>query len=109
VTGQTIADFIRENFAGGSMIHTDEFSGYFWLDSSEFAHKSVNHSQTYVAPGNVHTNGVENVWSLFKRAVMGTFHKVSTKYLPLYLDEFSFRFNNRGEYNMLDKVLSAGC
>jgi transposase-like protein len=43
----------------------------------------------------IHTNGVENVWSLFKRGVVGVFHKVSEKYLPLYLDEFAFRFNNR--------------
>ena len=71
-----------------------------------FAHKSVNHTQTYVAPGNVHTNGVENVWSLFKRGIMGIFHKVSEKYLPLYLDEFAFRFNNRDEFNLMDKVLS---
>jgi hypothetical protein len=41
-----LPDFIREHVAGGSMVHTDEFSGYFWLDFSEFAHKSVNHSQT---------------------------------------------------------------
>ena len=71
------------------------------------AHKSVNHTQTYVAPGNVHTNGVENVWSLFKRGIMGIFHKVSEKYLPLYLDEFAFRFNNRDEFDLMDKVLEA--
>jgi transposase-like protein len=105
VTGHTIADFIRHHVSDGAMLHTDEFSGYFWLDSSEFAHKSVNHSETYVGPDGVHTNGIGNVWSLFKRAVMGTFHKVSTKYLPLYLDEFSFRFNNRGEFNLMDRVL----
>ena len=58
---------------------------------------SVNHSETYVADGDVHTNGVENVWSLFKRAITGTFHKVSAKYLPLYLNEFAYRFNNRDE------------
>ena len=62
-------------------MHADEFSSYLWLDSSEFAHRSVNHTKTYVR-GNVHCNGVENVWSLLKRGVMGTFHKVSAKYLP---------------------------
>lgn len=102
---QTLSDFIREHVVPGSEMHTDQFGGYFWLDSSEFAHKSVNHAQTYVAPGNVHTNGVENVWSLFKRGIMGVFHKVSAKYLPLYLDEFAFRFNNRDEFNLMDKVL----
>jgi len=104
VSAESLADFIRAHAAGGAEVHTDEFSSYLWLDSSEFAHKSVNHSKTYVR-GNVHVNGVENVWSLFKRAVMGIYHKVSEKYLPLYLDEFAFRFNNRNEFNMMDRVL----
>ncbi len=55
--------------------------------------------------GNIHVNGIENVWSLFKRAITGVFHKVSAKYLPLYLNEFAFRFNNREQFNMLDEVL----
>ena len=87
-------------------MHTDEFTSYLWLDSSEFAHKAVNHSKTYVSPEGVHVNGVENVWSLVKRGIMGVFHKVSEKYLPLYLDEFSFRFNNRDAYAMMDRVLA---
>ncbi len=106
VTGQTLADFIREHVAPGAEVHTDEYVSYLWLDSSEFAHKSVNHTETYV-DGNVHTNGVENVWSLFKRGIMGIYHKVSAKYLPLYLNEFAFRFNNRDEYDLMDKVLES--
>jgi hypothetical protein len=47
-------------------------------------------------------NGGENVWSLIKRGIMGVFHKVSEKYLPRYLDEFSFRFNNRDAYSLMD-------
>jgi transposase-like protein len=72
VTKESLADFIREHIAPGSEIHTDEFTSYLWLDSSEFAHQSVNHTDTYVAPGNVHTNGVENVWSLIKRGIMAS-------------------------------------
>lgn len=102
---RTLADFIRKNVEPGSEMHTDQFSSYLWLDSSEFAHKTVNHSKTYV-DGDVHVNGVENVWSLFKRGIMGIFHKVSEKYLPLYLDEFSFRFNNRDAESMMDRVLT---
>lgn len=105
VCASSLADFIRAHAEPGSEIHTDEFGAYNWLDSSEFAHKTVNHSKMYVTPDNVHTNGCENVWSLFKRGIMGVFHKVSEKYLPLYLDEFAFRFNNRDEYNLMDKVL----
>ncbi len=68
---------------------------------------SVKHADEYVTAEGVTTNGVENVWSLFKRGIIGQFHKVSEKYLALYLDEFSFRFNNREEYDLMDKVLKA--
>jgi transposase-like protein len=105
VSATSLASFIRANAIPGSRISTDEFKSYLWLDSSEYAHGSVNHSQTY-ANGDDHTNGCENVWSLFKRGIVGVFHKVSAKYLPLYLNEFEFRFNNRDEYNMLDRVLA---
>lgn len=109
-SSSVLQDFIRFNAAEGSSIHTDQFSSYLWLDSSEFAHEAVNHRDTYVryAPdAAVHTNGVENVWSLFKRGIMGVFHKVSARYLPLYLNEFEFRYNNRDEYNLMDAVLEA--
>ena len=105
VTSTSLAQFIREHSEPGSEVHTDEFRSYLWLDASEFIHESVNHTQTYVRGGRVHTNGVENVWSLFKRGITGVFHKVSAKYLPLYLNEFSFRFNNRDQFNMMDRVL----
>ena len=104
-TKRSLRDFIRQNIKPGSEMHTDEFASYLWLDSSEYAHKCVNHSVTYVQDG-VHVNGVENVWSLFKRGIMGIFHRVSEKYLPLYLDEFSFRFNNRDAEAMMDRVLT---
>ncbi len=44
-------------------------------------------------------------WSLFKRGIMGVFHRVSEKYLPLYLNEFAFRFNNRDAFAMMDRIL----
>lgn len=107
VQGTTLAKFIRNHAEAGAEIHTDEFSGYLWLDSSEYKHKSVKHADEYVTSEGVTTNGVEGVWSLFKRGIMGQFHKVSAKYLPLYLDEFAFRFNNRETYNLMDKVLAS--
>jgi transposase-like protein len=106
VKASTLRVFIRKHAMPGAEIHTDEFRSYLWLDSSEFIHNTVNHgAKTYVKAGNIHTNGIENVWSLFKRAITGVFHKVSAKYLPLYLSEFSFRLNNRKQFNMMDKVL----
>lgn len=107
VSATTLAKFIRNHAEAGAEIHTDEFSSYLWLDSSEFKHKSVKHADEYVTAEGVTTNGVEGIWSLFKRGIVGQFHKVSAKYLPLYLDEFAFRFNNRGEYDLMDKVLAS--
>lgn len=107
VKSETLAEFIRQHAEAGTEIHTDQFAAYNWLQYSEFVHKKVNHSIEYVSKDGIHTNGIENVWSLFKRGIVGTFHKVSAEYLDLYLDEFSFRFGNRNEYNMLDKVLNS--
>jgi len=104
VSSSTLKGFIRAHAQTGANINTDEFTSYLWLDSSEFTHSVVKHSETYV-DGDVYTNGVENIWSLFKRSIVGVFHKVSAKYLPLYLNEFEFRFNHRDTYNMLDRVL----
>lgn len=58
-------------------------------------HYFVNHSQKQYVFGDVHTNTMENVWSLFKRSIIGSYHKISVKHLDRYLDEFEFRFNNR--------------
>jgi transposase-like protein len=104
VSSTTLKHFIRGGVEIGAEVHTDEFPSYLWLDSSGFTHKAVNHQETYV-DGDVHTNGVENVWSLFKRAIVGVSHKVSAKYLPLYLNEFAYRFNGRSEFNLMDRVL----
>ena len=105
IKASTLANFIRNYVHPGAEIHTDEYTSYLWLDASEFVHNSVNHTETYVKDGYIHVNGIENVWSLFKRAITGIFHKVSAKYLPLYLNEFAFRFNNREDFNMMDEVL----
>ena len=58
--------------------------------------------------GNVHTNNIESFWSLLKRGIIGNYHHVSKDYLPLYLNEFSFRFNNRKNPDILDLII-AGC
>src|SRR5438477_8851846 len=58
-------------------------------------HKTVNHSAGIYVMGEVHTNTVENAFSLLKRGIMGTWHKISAKHLLAYLDEMTFRFNRR--------------
>ena len=58
--------------------------------------------------GAVHTNTIEGFWSIFKRGVVGTFHKVSHKYLPLYVAEFQFRYNNRENDDIFGEAIR-GC
>jgi hypothetical protein len=77
----------------GSKIYTDEASVYKALPK-EYTHEFVNHMERYVN-GRVHTNGLENFWSLLKRTVSGTYVAVEPFHLHRYLDEYMFRYNNR--------------
>jgi len=84
---------IRANVEPGSAVHTDEFKSYIGLDK-DYAHKVINHAVCY-ARGNVHTNGLENFWSLLKRTIKGSYVSVEPFHLFRYLDEQVYRFNNR--------------
>ena len=84
---------VRNNVAPGSEINSDSFSSYIGLNA-EYTHKVIDHAETYV-DGTVHTNGIENFWSLLKRAIKGTYVSVEPFHLFRYLDEQMFRFNNR--------------
>lgn len=98
VTSRNLNRAIREHVEVGSTVCTDEFSSYLSMPKI-FTHKSVKHSAKEYArrEGNftVHTNSVEGKFSLLKRGIIGTFHQVSKKHLPLYLAEFDHRFNHR--------------
>jgi transposase-like protein len=76
-------------------IYTDEHVGYRGIQDHDTKHGTVNHSKEEWVHGDVHTNGIESVWSLLKRSVVGTYHKVSVKHLDAYVDELEHRFNNR--------------
>ena len=65
----------------------------------------VNHSKKQWVNGVAHTNTIESFWAIVKRGIKGQFHFVSPKYLSNYLDEFSFRFNNKENEFMFDKLL----
>jgi transposase-like protein len=82
-----------------TMICTDENKSYHSLGREGFTHHTANHKRLeWIRPsqlGLVHTNSIENFWSLFKRGLVGSFHQVSRKHLDRYLDEFAFRFNRR--------------
>jgi transposase-like protein len=76
-------------------IYTDSHRSYRGVADKNTRHEYVNHAADEWVRGDVHTNTVENAWSLFDRAVIGSYHKLSKKHLAAYLDEFAFRFNNR--------------
>jgi transposase-like protein len=77
-----------------SLLATDEHHGYKHLGKT-FPHGTVRHSRKQYVVGAIHTNTIEGFWSLFKRSIVGSFHQVSKKYLPLYIAEAQFRYNNR--------------
>jgi hypothetical protein len=77
------------------VIATDDAGGYRRLRAAGYNHGTVRHMRGEYVRGVIHTNSIESFWSLLKRGVVGTYHSMSRKYLPLYLNEFMFRFNNR--------------
>lgn len=88
---------VRENVKAGSSLYSDDLRSYDGL-SEDYAHEVVNHAIEYVRE-NVHTNGLENFWCLFKRGINGTYVSVEPFHLFRYVDEQSFRFNNRIDEN----------
>jgi transposase-like protein len=84
---------VKEGVVKGSEIYTDELRSYSGLEQ-DYIHKVINHAECY-AKGHVHTNGLENFWSLLKRGIKGTYVSVEPFHLFRYLDEQSFRFNER--------------
>lgn len=93
ITRATLQTEILKNVEHGTKIYTDESPSYRKMPS-EFTHQFVNHMEKYV-DGRVHTNGLENFWSLLKRGLNGTYVAVEPFHLFRYLDEQVFRFNNR--------------
>jgi ISXO2-like transposase domain len=88
-----------------SLICTDGFPAYSSLDPRR--HRSVDHARGQYVVGAVHTQTIEGFWSLIKRGMVGTFHKVSAKYLPLYVAEFEFRYNNRSNDDIFGAAVRA--
>lgn len=85
---------INRHIMAGSAIYTDAFMSYVGLKQQGFAHQIIDHAEKYV-DGQVHTNGLENFWSLVKRGLKGTYISVEPFHLFRYLDEQVYRYNNR--------------
>jgi transposase-like protein/IS1 family transposase len=108
VRADTLTDFVRESVSTKvSLLCTDQWVGYNRLNK-DYPHAVVDHSAGQYVVGAVHTNTIEGFWSLVKRGMVGTFHKVSRKYLPLYVAEFQFRYNNRNNPEIFQAAFG-GC
>jgi transposase-like protein len=105
VKSGTLAKYIKENVSEDvDVIMTDDHGAYpvamkkLGIDREK--HKTVNHSAKVYVDGDVTTNGIESAFSLLKRGIVGSWHKVSAKHLPAYLEEMTFRFNRRGRADL---------
>jgi transposase-like protein len=87
----TLHAITAKHIAPGSTLISDEWGGY---KGTDFAHEIINHAESYVR-GQIHTNGIENFWSLLKRSLGGTYISVEPFHLDRYVDEQAFRYNNR--------------
>jgi transposase-like protein len=91
----TLQAHVREHVEEGANLYTDKHHSYRGLRAS-YAHFTVDHAYEYVRERVIHTNGLENFWSLLKRGIKGTYVSVDPFHLFRYLDEQAFRFNERG-------------
>ena len=101
----TLAQYIKDNVSADvEVIMTDEWRGYpkamIQAGFHKRKHKTIRHNARVYVDGDIHTNTVESAFSLLKRGIMGTWHKISAKHLPAYLDEMTFRFNRRKNANL---------
>jgi len=102
VKRETLQNEILKQVQGAGTVYSDQHYGYDNLKFQQFVHETVNHMQEYVR-GEVHTQGIENFWSLFKRTLSGTYVAVEPFHLERYADEQAFRYNNRStKENPLD-------
>jgi len=107
VDGATLKGFVREVVSEKvSLLATDQWVGYRGL-SPTYPHQTVDHAKGQYVVGAVHTQNIEGFWSLLKRGVIGTYHKMSDAYMPLYVNEFEFRHNHRGDPDAFDQIIAS--
>ena len=98
----TLQGFVKKHADPGATVYTDDAKAY---ETLPFNHDSVKHSLGEYVKGDVHTNGIESLWSMLKRAHKGTFHKLSPKHLDRYVQEFAGRHNVRDQ-DTIDQLAS---
>ena len=109
----TLHEFIKRNVTDeAEAIYTDDLKSYLGIGDADTRHETINHSEERWVVGDVHTNGIEGVWSLFKRSIVGSFHSLSVKHLDRYLEELEWRFNNRDNpqifHDALKRIVNTG-
>jgi transposase len=105
VKSGSILPHLRERIMPQSMIFSDESNVYDSVQRMGYGHRRVHHAANVYVSGDAHTNTIEGFWSLTKNGIRGVYHNVSAKYLQMYLNEYSFRFNRRkslGRHNMFE-------
>jgi transposase-like protein len=107
IESKTLQGHVRRHVKGGASVYTDNYSSYIGLGYA-YDHRTVDHAECYV-DGQVHTNGLENFWSLLKRGLTGTYISVEPFHLFRYLDErvFAFNLRDRTDYGRFQAVLRA--
>jgi transposase-like protein len=104
--GKTLKPIIEQTVDKGATIVTDGFGGYAGLNKIFREHKILNKEKEEYAHGQYHTNTIEGFWTLLKRGIYGQYHKVSTRYLQSYLDEFTFKYNHRCNKFIFDVLIN---
>lgn len=104
----TLHGFIRTNVADDAVaIYTDEWRAYQGIGDENTRHETVNHKADEWVRGDVHTNSIEGTWSLFNRALIGSYHQIQRKHLDKYLNEMEWRQNNRDNPHIFRETLRA--
>lgn len=106
VKSLTLTPIIVNKVAFGSKIMTDEWNSYSSLRNLNYSHEVVYHSRGEYVKNNCYTNGLENFWSVVKRTINGSYIHVSKKYMQNYMNEVSFRYNNRSNKNIFKTLLN---
>jgi transposase len=97
VKAKTLMPHVRKRVLPSSVVYTDELRSYDGLKRRGYQHKRIHHAEQVYVSGDVHTNTIDRFWSLAKRGINGVYHAVSAKHLHGYLNEYTFRYNNRGK------------
>ncbi len=97
-SAQVLVGVVKDRVAPDALVMTDQLRGYTHIPQK---HAVINHIKQQYVNGSIHTNTIENFWSLLKRGIIGSYHKVSIKHIDRYLAEFTYRFNRRDEQEQL--------